>query len=343
MRIAILAPVWFAVPPARYGGVEWVVSVLTDGLVDRGHEVTLFATGDSQTRARVVTSHEDPPSARVGLGLPDLRHALTCYAMASEFDLVNDHSGPLAAALGQAVATPVCHTAHGSLAGEAGAVYSLLDQVSPRVGLISVSASQKAWLPGLHWIATCHNAIPLEEYPFDPGNDGYLLFLGRMSPDKGPQHAVALAHRTGLPLKLAGKMHDLGERAHFDAEIEPHLGPQIEYLGEVSHDEKVRLLQRARATVFPIEWPEPFGLVMAESMACGTPVLATRSGAVDEVIEQGRSGIVVDTPGDLDAGIDAVFALDPAQVRASVEERFSPGRMVSDYLAAYEKLLRQAS
>ena len=339
MRIAIIAPAWFAVPPRRYGGIEWVVAILADGLVDRGHEVTLFATGDSQTTARLVTSYDEPPSMRIGSSMPDLHHALICYDQASDFDVVNDHSGPLGAALGQTVATPACHTVHGPLSGEPGDVYSLIGRVSPRVGLISVSDSQRHPLPDLHWLATCHNAIAMDAYPFDPGNDGYLLFLGRMSPDKGSHHAVRVAQETGLPLKLAGKMHDLLERQHFEEHVAPHLGGPIEYLGEVSHDEKVHLLQQARATIFPIQWPEPFGLVMVESMACGTPVLATRHGAVPEVIEDGRSGVIVDRAEDLGAAVERCFALDPAQVRASAVERFSATRMVDDYVAAYERLV----
>jgi glycosyltransferase involved in cell wall biosynthesis len=339
VKIGIIAPAWFAVPPVRYGGIEWVVSILADGLVDQGHDVTLFAAGDSQTRAQLVTSYDEPPSMRIGLSMPDLHHALTCYARAGDFDVVNDHSGPLGAALGAAVASPVCHTVHGPLTGESGDVYSLIGSVSPSVGLISVSDSQRSPLPDLNWLATCHNAIAMDSYPFHPGNDGYLLFLGRMSPDKGAHHAAALARETGLPMILAGKMHDLLERQHFAANVEPLLGGNIEYVGEVSHDEKVRLLQNALATVFPIQWPEPFGLVMVESMACGTPVVATRQGAVPEVIEQGRSGIIVDSPAELAEAVKQAVTLDPHECRASAIERFSPARMVDDYVAAYQRML----
>jgi glycosyltransferase involved in cell wall biosynthesis len=339
VKIGIIAPAWFAVPPVRYGGIEWVVSILADGLVDQGHDVTLFAAGDSQTRAQLVTSYDEPPSMRIGLSMPDLHHALTCYARSGDFDVVNDHSGPLGAALGAAVASPVCHTVHGPLTGESGDVYSLIGSVSPSVGLISVSDSQRSPLPDLNWLATCHNAIAMDSYPFHPGNDGYLLFLGRMSPDKGAHHAAALARETGLPMILAGKMHDLLERQHFAANVEPLLGGNIEYVGEVSHDEKVRLLQNALATVFPIQWPEPFGLVMVESMACGTPVVATRQGAVPEVIEQGRSGIIVDSPAELAEAVKQAVTLDPHECRASAIERFSPARMVDDYVAAYQRML----
>jgi glycosyltransferase involved in cell wall biosynthesis len=344
MRIAVVAPAWFAVPPTRYGGIEWVVAILADGLVESGHDVTLFAAGDSQTKARLVTSYDEPPSMRIGLSLPDLHHALTCYARAGEFDVINDHSGPLGGALGAAVdQAAVCHTVHGPLTGEPGDVYALLGQLGPKVGLISVSDSQRSPLPDLNWLATCHNAIALDAYPYNAEKEGYLLFLGRMSPDKGAHHAVRLARETGLPLILAGKMHDVEERHHFESEVEPYLGNGIEYVGEVSHDEKVRLLQRAMATVFPIQWPEPFGLVMVESMACGTPVLATRYGAVPEVIEEGRSGVIVDSPDEMPAALEAVIRLDPAECRRSADERFSASRMVADYVRAYERLLEGRS
>jgi glycosyltransferase involved in cell wall biosynthesis len=338
MRIALLAPAWFAVPPARYGGIEWVVSILADGLVERGHDVTLFAAGDSQTKARLVTSYDEPPSYRIGMSLPDLHHALTCLERAAEFDVVHDHSGPLACALGGATGTPFCHTVHGPLDGEPGRVYHQIGQVTPAAHLISLSQNQRAPLPDLNWLATVHNAIDLDSYPFDSGNDGYLLFLGRMSPDKGAANAVAIAERAGLPLRLAGKMHDPEERRYFEREVQPHLGGAIEYLGEVSHGEKVALLQRALVTLFPIQWEEPFGLVMVESMACGTPVAATRMGAVPEVVTDGVSGVIADTVEGLAGRIEEAAGLDRAAVRRDADDHFSDHRMVADYEAAYERI-----
>jgi glycosyltransferase involved in cell wall biosynthesis len=228
---------------------------------------------------------------------------------------------------------------HGPLRGEPGEVYAQIARVCPRVRLISLSHDQRSPLPNLPWLATCHNAIDLDDYPYDEGNDGYLLFLGRMSPDKGAHHAVRIARETGLPLKLAGKMHDREEVEHFDATVRPYLGGGIEYVGEVSHDEKVELLQRALLTVFPIQWPEPFGLVMVESMACGTPVLATALGAVPEVVEHGRSGIIADSVDELIPLVAEAAGLDRAQVRAVAEERFSSDRMVAEYEAAYARLI----
>ena len=221
-------------------------------------------------------------------------------------------------------------------------MYAQIAKVSPRVRLISLSENQRSPRPELNWLATCHNAIDLDHYPIHPGNDGYLLFLGRMSPDKGAGNAVRVALETGMPLKLAGKIHDPVEHEYFDSAVRPHLGKDIEYVGEVSHNEKVELLQRAAVTVFPIQWPEPFGLVMVESMACGTPVLATRLGAVPEVVEHGRGGLVVDTIAEMAACMPRMLALDPLEVRRVAEESFSAARMVSDYERAYERLLAES-
>jgi glycosyltransferase involved in cell wall biosynthesis len=341
MRIAILAPVWFAVPPTGYGGIEWVVSLLADALVHAGHEVSLFASGDSRTTARLVSVFPVAPSLRIGRTQPELLHDLSCYARAGDFDVINDHTGMLGAVLGAAVDTPVVHTVHGPLDGEPGEVYDLIGKVAPQVGLISISMNQRKPKPHLNWIANCHNALDFSVYPVKPHRGDYLLFLGRMSPDKGAHRAVAVAMETGLPLKIAGKMQDPREQTYFHELVEPHLVDGIEYLGEVSHGEKVELLQNARATLFPIEWEEPFGLVMIESMACGTPVIATRWGAVPEVIEHGRSGIIVDDYRQMAGALEQADELDPFELRRYVEEEFSPEHMVKDYVAAYEAIIAQ--
>jgi glycosyltransferase involved in cell wall biosynthesis len=343
MRIAILSPVWFPVPPSRYGGIEWVVSLLADGLVDEGHEVTLFASGDSDTKANLASVFDIAPSEFIGQTNYELHHALACFERASEFEIVNDHSGALGAALGATGPTPVVHTVHGPLNRRAGQLYEQINRIAPRVGFISLSMNQRSPLPDLNWVANCPNALDLSRYPVHPHRGEYLLFVGRMSPDKGAHRAIEVAEELGLPLKLAGKMQELREEEFFDAAVRPHLGGDIEYLGEVSHDEKVDLLQNARATLFPIEWAEPFGLVMIESMACGTPVIASRHGAVPEVIEHGRSGIIVDDHKEMPAALEEADRLDPMECRRYVEERFSKERMVSDYEAAYAKALDLAS
>jgi glycosyltransferase involved in cell wall biosynthesis len=336
MKIAVLSPVWFAVPPSGYGGIEWVVSLLADGLVNAGHEVTLFASGDSRTKAKLAYVYAEAPSELIGKTQPELQHALACFRRADEFDVINDHAGPLSIALGGLVETPVLHTVHGPLDGDPGRIYEQLTRLSPDVGLISISLNQRRPRPELNWVATCPNALDLQLYPCKPHTGEYLLFLGRMSADKGAHRAIAVARETGLPLKLAGKKQDPKEIRYFHELVEPHLDDQIEYLGEVSHGEKVELLQNARVTLFPIEWEEPFGLVMIESMACGTPVIATRHGAVPEVIADGRSGLIVDHYREMAAAVERADELDPLECRRYVEERYAPERMVQDYVNAFE-------
>jgi glycosyltransferase involved in cell wall biosynthesis len=343
MRIAILAPAWFAVPPSGYGGIEWIVSLLADGLTSAGHDVTLFASGDSRTKAKLASVFPEAPSSLIGRTQPELLHTLSCFARADEFDVINDHTGMLGAVLGGTVDTPVVHTVHGPLTGEPGLVYDLIGRVASRVGLISISMNQRKPKPDLNWIANCHNALDFSVYPFKPTRGEYLLFLGRLSPDKGAHRAIAVAMETGLPLKIAGKKQDPKEVRYFRELVEPHLVDGIEYLGEVSHGEKVELLQNARATLFPIEWEEPFGLVMIESMACGTPVIATRWGAVPEVIEHGRSGIIVDDYRIIPAALEEADSLDPHDIRRYVEEEFSPERMVRDYLHAYRTMIARTA
>jgi glycosyltransferase involved in cell wall biosynthesis len=338
MKVAVLAPVWFAVPPTGYGGIEWVVWLLADGLVEAGHDVTLFAAGQSHTKAKLEYVYEEAPSDEIGHSMPEIRHLLNCYARQDEFDLVNDHTGIVGAAVGGALRTPVAHTVHGPLDGVPGAIYEQLAAVAPTVGLISISMNQRRPKPDLNWIANCPNGLDFQLYPFAPHRGDYLFFLGRMSPDKGAHRAVMTAMETGLPLKLAGKMREPVERQYFDEYVRPHLSGQIEYVGEVSHGEKVELLQHARATLFPIDWEEPFGLVMIESMACGTPVVATRWGAVPEVIEDGRSGVIVEDWSQAGAALAEADAISPESCRAYAEELFGPSRMVRDYLAAYERM-----
>jgi glycosyltransferase involved in cell wall biosynthesis len=339
MKIAILAPVWFPVPPTGYGGIEWVVWLLADGLADAGHEVTLFAAGESQTSAKLEYVYAAAPSELIGTTEPDLRHALHCLSRQDEFDLVNDHSGMVAASISGGLRTPVAHTVHGPMDGKAGVMYDQISRVAPTVGLISISMNQRKPRPNLNWVGNCPNALEFDLYPFAPLRGDYLLFLGRMSHDKGAHRAVRTAIETGLPLKIAGKMREPLEKQYFDEYVRPHLSSRIEYLGEVSHGEKVELLQHARATLFPIKWEEPFGLVMIESMACGTPVIATRRGAVEEVVGSGGGGVIVDDWRNAAKALEDADAIAPEACRAYVEEWFAPERMVRDYLAAYESML----
>ena len=339
MKVAVLSPVWFPVPPSGYGGIEWIVSLLADGLADAGHEVTLFASGDSKTRAELDYVFRRAPSERIGQTFWELQHALGCFKRDGEFDVVHDHTGLMGLAVGSLLQTPLVHTVHGPLTGHPGELYEQIVQMAPRAHLISLSMNQRKPKPNLPWIANVPNALDLSFYPYAPERGDYLLFLGRMSPDKGAHRAVSIALEAGLPLKIAGKCAEPAEQEYFDAMVRPHLGSGREYVGEVSHGEKVELLRGARATLFPIEWEEPFGLVMIESMACGTPVVATRWGAVPEVIEHGRTGIIVDTWRDMIGALEEADRLEPGDLRRSVEQRFTPERMVADYVGAYELAL----
>jgi len=339
VRIAILSPVWFPVPPTGYGGIEWVVALLADGLVDAGHDVTLFASGESRTKAELAAVYPEAPSAQIGLSSVELRHAFACYERAGDFDVVNDHSSLLAAALGGLVATPILHTVHGPLDETALPNYRSIAALAPRVGFVSISLNQRKPAPELAWVANVPNGIDLTAYPFHAPRGEYLLYLGRLSPDKGAHRAIEIARQAGLPIKLAGKKREPAEQAYFDEQVRPLLGEDAEYVGETSHATKVALLQDARATLFPIDWEEPFGLVMIESMACGTPVIATRRGAVPEVVEEGRTGVIVDDWREMADALADADRIAGEDCRASVEERFSPERMVAEYVAAYEHVL----
>ena len=224
MKIAVLSPVWFPVPPVGYGGIEWIVSLLADGLADAGHDVTLFASGDSRTRAKLAAVFERAPSERIGETFWELQHALNCFARHEDFDVIHDHTGLMGLALGSLLPTPLVHTVHGPVDGHPGDLYEQVVRMAPHAKLISLSLSQREPRPNLPWIANVPNALDLSYYPYRPVQGDYLLFLGRMSPDKGAHRAVTIALESGLPLKIAGKCAEPAEQAYFDEHVRPHLG-----------------------------------------------------------------------------------------------------------------------
>jgi glycosyltransferase involved in cell wall biosynthesis len=342
VRIAQVAPVWLPVPPRGYGGIEWVVFLLTEGLVARGHEVTLFASGGSRTRARLVSVFEEAPTtARIHESYWELAHALAAYNRHGEFDLIHDHSGSIGPAVGGFTGTPVVHTLHGPATPRARHLYGLMRE---RVWFVAISRYQMEQMPELRYAGVVYNGIPLELYPFRQEKEDFLLFLGRASREKGPEVAVRVARRLGARLVLAVKVVEEPEKRYWREVVEPELSGEETVLGEVSPAEKADLLARARAVLFPIQWPEPFGLVMAEAMACGTPVVAFRNGSSPEVIEDGVTGFLV-PEGDEDgmaAAVKRVGEIDPAACRRRVEERFSQDVMVEGYLRAYLKVLAEA-
>jgi glycosyltransferase involved in cell wall biosynthesis len=338
LRIAQVSPLHESVPPALYGGTERVVSYLTEELVGLGHDVTLFASGGSRTSARLVECCAS--GLRLAGCAEPLAHHLAMVeqvlARRQEFDIVHFHI--------DYVHFPACRrdgvtsvtTLHGRLVlPELEPLYRMF----PEMPVISISDAQRAPLPWLSWGATIHHGLPVDLYRFEPDPGDYLLFIGRMSPEKRLDRAIEIATRAGVPLKIAAKLAP-ADRDHYDRILAPLLcRPNVEVIGEVGERDKQKLIGRARALVFPIDWPEPFGLVMIEAMACGTPVIAFRRGSVSEVIDDGVTGFVCD---DVAGAVDAVgrlSTLSRAAVRAAFERRFTARRMALDYVDVYRRLV----
>ena len=339
MRIAQLAPLYERVPPELYGGTERVVSALTEELVRREHDVTLFASGDAVTAARLVPVTEralrldpmvaDPyPYTMLALGM--------AFERAAEFDLLHSHLDYLALPFARLVRTPVVTTLHGRLdLPDLPPIFGAY----PEAALVSISDAQRAPLPSANWLATVYNGIDLAPYLFRPEPGGYFAFIGRSAPEKNLEGAIAIARRTGIPLKIAAKV-DEADREYHEAVVRPLLdGRLVEHVGEIGEGEKGAFLGGAYALLFPVDWPEPFGLAMAEAMACGTPVLALRRGAVPEVVADGVTGFVRDTLEELAEAAERVPELDRRRCRARVEARFSAAAMADGYEAAYRRLL----
>ncbi len=343
MRIAQIAPLAEAVPPMFYGGTERVVSHLTEELVRQGHEVTLFASGDSRTRAELVACC--PQALRLDHSVRDpVPHLLVMLEnvrqRADEFDILHFHMDMLQFPVFRERSLRTVTTLHGRL--------DLSDlqpfyRKFPDFPLVSISAAQRRPMPPVNWAGTVHHGLPPRLLSFNatPAG-GYLAFLGRISPEKRPDRAIEIARRAQVPLRIAAKV-DNADRLYFEQQIQPLLAdPLVEYIGEIGDSAKSDFLGNARALLFPIDWPEPFGLVLIEAMACGTPVIAFPSGSVPEIIEDGVTGFLVRN---IEAAVDAVARLpelDRHQIRRRFEQRFSVTRMANDYLQIYESLARPA-
>ncbi|HZG02296.1 MAG TPA: glycosyltransferase family 4 protein [Streptomyces sp.] len=337
LHIAMVAPPWFDLPPRGYGGIEAMCADLVDALIARGHRVTLIAAGRNGTRARMVRTYDVPQGPRLGEPLPEVLHAAAAGRILADLDVdvVHDHSlaGPLLAR-GRGVPTVV--TVHGPVDGEPGDYYRNLGD---SVHLVAISEAQRRPAPDLNWCGTVHNALRPEDFPFRPDKEDWVLFLGRCTPDKGMHLAIDAARAAGREIRLAAKCSEPAEHAYFEAEIKPRLGPGVEWLGEVGGERKKELLARARCLLFPLQWEEPFGMVMIEAMACGTPVVTLRRGSVPEVVTDGATGLVRDDPAELPQALEAVGDLDPALCRKSVEERFRPEIMAAGYEAVYRRAI----
>jgi glycosyltransferase involved in cell wall biosynthesis len=344
MKIAQIAPLFESVPPRLYGGTERVVSYLTEELVKQGHEVTLFASGDSMTSAELVAC--TPRALRLD---PDVHDAIPHTMVmldkvrerADEFDVLHFHIDYLHFPLFRPDAGRCLTTLHGR--------QDLPDHMPlylrfSQMPLVSISNAQRAPLPSGNFIGTVHHGLPLELHkPTFAPQGGYLAFLGRISPEKRPDRAIEIARQSGLPLKIAAKVDKVDE-GYFRETIAPMIdGKNVEFVGEINENAKGEFLGQAAALLFPIDWPEPFGLVMIEAMACGTPVLAFRCGSVPEIIDDGLTGRIVSSMDEAVAALPQVLALDRTIVRARFEERFSAAQMATQYVKLYQKLARRTA
>ena len=337
LRIGLVAPPWVAVPPPRYGGSELVIDGLARGLVAAGHEVVLVASGDSTCP---VARRSTVPVA-LGTTAPliaELPHVEAAYAaLRGRVDIVHDHTllGPMFAAT-TGVAEPVVTTAHGPFTPELTALYAA---VAHRSAVVAISRAQRASAPSVPVRAVIHHGIDVERYPGGAGAGGYVVFLGRMHPDKGPDRAIRAARRAGLPIRLAAKIWEPVERAFYREVVEPLLGPDAEYVGEVGGGAKAELLAGAAALLNPIRWPEPFGLVMIEAMACGTPVISFPSGSAPEVVDEGVTGFLCADEDAMVEAIGRVDTIDRARCRRVAATRFGTARMVADHASLYRSVL----
>lgn len=336
MKVGLLAPPWAAIPPPGYGGTESVVYQLARGLSAAGHEVVLYATGDSTVQVPLLYAMAAADWDRIGHGEVELPHVMHGYEALAGCDVIHDHTllGPAwALASGRERVVTTCH---GPFSGELRAIYR---RYGRRMPVIAISRDQAAHAPEITVGRVIHHGLDPDEYPVGRGHGGYLLFLGRMTPDKGVREAVLAARVSGEPLVIAAKTREPAEKAYFAEQVMPLLTDDVHVVGEVTGAAKLSLLASAKALLNPIQWAEPFGLVMIEAMACGTPVIACPNGAAPEIIESGRTGFLCSDPAELVDAIHRVDQLDRDACRAAIVQRFSTARMIDDHLALYREVV----
>jgi glycosyltransferase involved in cell wall biosynthesis len=337
LRVAMVAPPWFSVPPDAYGGIEEVVSNLTRTLIERGHQVTLIGAGQDGTPARFLRTYEEPPSDQLGEPMPEVVHAAAAAQLLADLDvdIVHDHTlaGPLTA-MGRDV--PTVATAHGPVDGAIGDYYR---QLGDALSLVAISQAQRAMAPDLNWVGTVYNGVDVATFPFQEEKEDLVLFVGRFNPDKGAHLAIDAARAAGRPIVLAGKVNEPAEEEYFEQAIRPCLGPEVTYVGEVDAAGKRELYAKAACLVFPVRWPGPFGMVMIEAMACGTPVVALNSGSVPEVVVDGTTGIVCEGVTELPAAIQKAGRLRPAACRDHVVENFDLTVVAEGYENVYRTVI----
>jgi glycosyltransferase involved in cell wall biosynthesis len=348
LRIAMLAPPWIPIPPPAYGGVERVIELLTEELIRRGHEVTLFAPPGTRSRARVRSVLAQPEPDNIQMSLFEADHVAAAFdgiaqgaPSGAPYDIVHDHSGFTAFAFAHRLATPLVQTLHGPFTKRTRAFYR---RHGHKAAAIAISRYQAGRAPReLAVVAVVANPVIAAEYPFVEKKSRFVLWVGRMDDDKGPQRAIAAARKAGVPLVLAGPVQP-HQRQFFGSEVAPHLDRDgITYVGEVGGKRRLRLFSEAAALLMPIRWPEPFGLVMAEAMACGTPVIAFPQGAAPEVVDDGRTGFLVPNEEEMAAAIHRLGEIDPAECRRRVEDRYDVGPVGEAHERAYGRTLDRSS
>jgi glycosyltransferase involved in cell wall biosynthesis len=313
-----------------------MVSDLIGALTRRGHRVTLVAAGRDGTDATLLQTYSEPPTERLGDPIPEVIQAAAAVRLLADLDvdIVHDHTlvGPLTAA-----ARPVrtVATVHGPMEGELLEYFRLLGRTA---SLVAISDAQRGSAPDLNWAATVHNGVDVDSFPFSEDKEDWLLFIGRFCADKGPDLAIDAAQAAGRPIVLAGKVNEPAEQEYLDQVIRPRLGPDVTFVGELDAATKRELYAKAACLMFPVRWPEPFGIVMVEAMACGTPVVALRAGSVPEVIADGRSGIICEHPEELPSGIDKAIELRPADCREHAARNFGLDTMAAGYERVYRRI-----
>lgn len=339
LRIAMIAPPYFEIPPLAYGGIETVIADLADALVDNGHTVTIVGAGENHTKANWIRAWDRIIPDRLGETYPEVLNAsLTRNVvrdMVGTIDLVHDHSlsGPLNGEIYARWGLPTVVTMHGP--ADDPDLRRYYGGLGTSVHMVAISARQRALAPELNWVGTVHNALRINQWPYHETKQDYALFLGRFSPDKGAHLALEAAHEIGLPLVLAGKCEEQLEKDYYTYEVVPRLRPNDTAFGVADAREKRILLANARCLLFPVQWEEPFGMVMIEAMACGTPVVALRGGSVPEVIVHGVTGFICETADELSVAAAMAVELDPADCRAHVATKFSADGLARGYADAY--------
>lgn len=339
MRIAQIAPLVERVPPEMYGGTERVVYCLTEELVKRGHEVTLFASGDSITTAKLIPVHGKALRSDSYVDNYYPYHILEMgmvYDRAHEFDIIHSHMDYMAFPFTRLVTTPTVHTLHGRL--DIPDVKKTFEYYRDS-NFISISNAQRRFMPYLNWIDTVYHGYPLEKFPFNPDPEDYLVFVGRISPEKGPVEAIQIAERVRMRLIIVAKV-DPVDQAYFDEVVKPLIQPGfIDYVGEKGEEERNEIVKKAKAFIFPLNWPEPFGLVIIESLACGTPIITRSRGSIPELMVHGKTGFICETWEEMADAVQDIARIDRMACRHHAEENFSISQMVNKYEKIYEQTI----